>query len=63
MSTNMHYGAPKRIFQHAEELRKNMTQTEKIVWDKLCKKQLGVRIRRQHPIGNYVAVSIVTNLN
>ena len=55
MSNDMHYGASKTIFQYAELLRKNLTEREKIVWEKLCKKQLGVKIRRQHPIWKYVA--------
>ena len=55
MATDMHFGASKIIFQYAETLRKNMTGTEKIMWERLCKKKLGVRIRRQHPIGNYIA--------
>ncbi len=55
MVTNMHYGASKTIFQYAEILRKNMTEAEKIVWEKLCKNQLGTRIRRQHPIDKYIA--------
>jgi very-short-patch-repair endonuclease len=32
-----------------------MTEAEKIVWERLCNKQLGVRIRRQHPIYKYIA--------
>ncbi len=55
MATNMHYGAPKIIFQYAEALRKNMTAAEKTLWDRLCKNQLGVRIRRQHPMLTYIA--------
>ncbi len=55
MITNMHYGASKTIFQYAEVLRKNLTEAEKIVWEKLCKNKLGVRIRRQHPIYKYIA--------
>ena len=55
MATNMHYSASKTIFQYAEVLRKNMTEAEKIVWERLCKNQLGVRIRRQHPIYKYIA--------
>ncbi len=55
MATAMHYGASKAIFQHAEVLRKNMTIAEKIVWERLCKNQLGVRIRRQHPVWKYIA--------
>ncbi len=55
MATNMNYGASKTIFQYAEVLRKNMTEAEKIVWERLCKNQLDVRIRRQHPIFKYIA--------
>ncbi len=32
-----------------------MTETEKIVWERLCKNKLGVRIRRKHPIYKYIA--------
>ena len=55
MTTDMHYGASKTIFQYAEVLRKNMTMAEKIIWERLCKNQLGVRIRRQHPVWKYIA--------
>ncbi len=51
----MHYGASKTIFQYAEALRKNMTNAEKIIWERVCKNQLGVRVRRQHPIWKYIA--------
>jgi len=46
----MHYGAPAEIFQIAKRLRRDMTATEKIIWDRVCKNQLGIRIRRQHPV-------------
>ena len=55
MSTDMHFGATKTIFQHAEILRNNMTDAEKIIWKRLCNKQLGGKIRRQHPIWIYIA--------
>jgi very-short-patch-repair endonuclease len=51
----MHHGATMEIFQIAERLRRDMTATEKIIWDRVCKNQLGVRIRRQHPIWNFIA--------
>ena len=51
----MHYGASKTIFQYAQVLRKNMTIAEKIIWERVCKNQLGVRIRRQHPVWKYIA--------
>src|SRR5687768_14813414 len=55
MGTDMHYGAEKIIFQYADDLRKNMTETEKILWKRVRKNQLSMRIRRQHPIDNYIA--------
>jgi very-short-patch-repair endonuclease len=39
-----------------ESLRKNLTETEKIFWDALRNRRLGgVKFRRQHPIGAYIA--------
>jgi cyclase len=32
-----------------------MTAAEKILWERVCKNQLGVRIRRQHPIWKFIA--------
>ncbi len=55
MITDMHYGASKTIFQYADALRKNMTNAEKIIWEEFAKNQLGVRVRRQHPIWKYIA--------
>ena len=43
------------IFQIAERLRRDMTVPEKIIWDRVCKNQLGVRIRRQHPVWKFIA--------
>jgi very-short-patch-repair endonuclease len=62
MTTDMHYGASKTIFQYAESLRKNMTMAEKIIWERLCKNQHGVRIRRQHPVWKYIADYYCHNL-
>lgn len=55
MSTSMHYGATKKIFQIAERLRKDMTLTEKMIWENVSNKQPGVRFRRQHPIWKFIA--------
>ena len=55
MSTSMHYGASKEIFQIAERLRRDMTITEKMICEKVSNKQLGVRIRKQHPIWKFIA--------
>ena len=51
----MHYGATWETFQIAERLRKEMNPAEKILWERLCKNQLGARIRRQHPIWKFIA--------
>ena len=51
----MHYGATMEIFQIAERLRRGMSETEKIIWERVSNKQLGVRIRRQHPICKFIA--------
>ena len=51
----MFYNASPEIFKKAEILRKNMTKTEKMLWDKLKKNQLGVRFKAQHPMMNFIA--------
>ena len=38
----------------AKNLRKNMTDTEKLFWYNINNNQLGVKFRRQQPIGPYV---------
>lgn len=49
-------GAPQSSFLKATFLRKNETESEKILWEKLRNNQLkGCKFRRQHPIGLYIA--------
>lgn len=50
----MFYKAKPTIFEKAKYLRKNMTPEEKLLWEKLRKKQLGVRFKPQHPIENFI---------
>lgn len=51
----MFFGASPKIFQRATELRKNMTEAERILWSALRRKQLsGKRFRRQHPIETFI---------
>ncbi len=45
---------PPKHFQRARELRKEMTSAEKTLWQQLRSKQLGVKFRRQHPVGPYI---------
>ena len=51
----MFYGASPDIFKKAKALRDNPTKAEKVLWEKLRLKQLGVKFRRQHPINIYIA--------
>jgi len=52
---NMFLGASPLVFQRAKELRKKMTETEKILWEVLKNKQLGgFKFRRQHPILKFI---------
>jgi len=39
----------------AKALRQNMTLVELRMWDELRARNLGVKFRRQHPIGPYIA--------
>lgn len=55
MNDDMFLGADKVIFQRAEALRKNQTQTEIILWNYLRQKPFGHKFRRQHPLSYYVA--------
>jgi len=51
----IYFGAKPEMLQIARELRKNMTQAEIILWNKLRNRKLnGFRFRRQHPINVFV---------
>ncbi|MCD4785437.1 MAG: endonuclease domain-containing protein [Candidatus Eremiobacteraeota bacterium] len=41
--------------KRAKELRKNLTHTERLLWNALRNRNLGVKFRRQHPVGPYIA--------
>ena len=43
------------IFANAKQLRKSMTDAETVLWTHLKKGINGFKIRRQHPIGLYIA--------
>ena len=51
----MFYGATAKTFEFATILRKSETAAEKHLWEKLNKKQLGYKFRRQHPIWIFIA--------
>jgi len=40
---------------NAQVLRREMTDSERKLWGGLRGEQLGVKFRRQHPLGNYIA--------
>jgi very-short-patch-repair endonuclease len=45
-----------KLKQLSQELRKNMTDAEKLLWSKLRMKQLkGLMFSRQKPLGGYIA--------
>jgi very-short-patch-repair endonuclease len=49
------FGADLNIKSKARELRKNMTKSERILWNILRNRQLnGLHFRRQHPYGIYI---------
>lgn len=43
------------VFELAKDLRRNMTYSETILWQYLKSGIKGLKFRRQHPIGVYVA--------
>jgi very-short-patch-repair endonuclease len=52
----MFYGAVPQLFHYAQEMRKNPTQAEKVLWDILSDVPfVEYRFRRQHPIGKFIA--------
>jgi imidazole glycerol-phosphate synthase subunit HisF len=48
-------GASPLIFERAKDLRKNMTEAEKVLWFHLKQNSGGFKFRRQHPLGIYIA--------
>lgn len=43
------------ILSYAKDLRKNLTDAEMLLWNILRQEQFGVKFRKQHPLGNYIA--------
>jgi len=50
----MFFGAKRDLFQKAENLRLNLTNAEKILWERLNRNQLGYRFKSQHPIDIFI---------
>ena len=51
----MHNHATSTAQVNARFLRHAMTDSERRLWSRLRSEQLGVKFRRQHPVGNYIA--------
>ena len=51
----MFNGAIPIVFELAKDLRRNMTDAELILWQYLRSGIKGLKFRRQHPIGIYIA--------
>ncbi len=54
-----YHTANKKIWEilkeHSRENRKNQTESEQILWEKVRDSRLGFKIRRQHAIDNFIA--------
>ncbi|HEY4068707.1 MAG TPA: endonuclease domain-containing protein [Burkholderiaceae bacterium] len=50
----MEHQATPSARHHAKSLRTGMTDAERRLWSRLRLEQLGVKFRRQHPLGSYV---------
>ena len=56
LDKTMYFGAKPNIFEKAKALRKNMTKSENMLWEKVKNKQiLNLRFRRQHPLDIFIA--------
>lgn len=55
MKHKMFLGASHLIFKNAGALRNNMTHAEMVLWGHIKGNQLGVKFRRQHPLGIFIA--------
>lgn len=52
---NMYYGADMATRMKAKRLRREMTDSELLLWEYLRNRKTGFKFRRQHPIGIYIA--------
>ncbi|MEW5702427.1 MAG: endonuclease domain-containing protein [Candidatus Zixiibacteriota bacterium] len=48
-------GSPLSSLERRQRLRREMTPPERILWKRLRSEQLGVKFRRQHSVGPYIA--------
>jgi very-short-patch-repair endonuclease len=53
---SLHQKALNKLFDFARQNRQRQTQAEALLWQHLRNRQVnGQKIRRQHPIGNFIA--------
>ncbi len=52
--SHMHHKAEGDTFEFARMLRKESTEAEDILWQKVRGRRLGAKFRRQHPIDKYI---------
>ncbi len=52
--SGMHDGAKPIIFENAATLRESLTDAEKIIWEYFKSKPHGFKLRRQHPINQFI---------
>jgi len=45
---------PIETIRKARQLRRTMTLPEVLVWQRLRQSPMGIKFRRQHPVGPYV---------
>ena len=55
MGACMHNQPTRHAQINARILRREMTDSERKLWSRLRREQLGVKFRRQHPLGSYIA--------
>jgi very-short-patch-repair endonuclease len=55
MGASMHNQPTPNAQANARALRRGMTDSERRLWSRLRMEQIGVKFRRQHPLGNYIA--------
>ena len=51
---NLIKGAKSKLFNFAKEMRTESILAEKMLWERLRRKGLGFKFRRQHPFGNFI---------
>lgn len=53
---HLFYNSNSKTFENAKSLRKSTTVAEDVLWNELRNKKFeGLKFRRQHPVGNFIA--------